>query len=93
MHGSRVCIPAGARRPFQVFVNGVAQSEGVDFELRGTQVVFNRVLTPPHAWTPRTYLRSMLAGRYETEHTVDITYDSETGSSVAHGLPVLPPDP
>ena len=47
-------MPAGARRPFEVFVNGVAQEEGADFELRGTELVFNRELVAPHQWTPWT---------------------------------------
>ena len=85
-------MPAGARRPFEVFVNGVAQEEGVDFELRGTEVVFNRELIAPHQWTPWTYLRTMFAGRYKTEHTVDITYETGAGSAVAHKLPILPPE-
>jgi hypothetical protein len=93
MHGSRVAIPLDVRRPFQVFVNGVAQQEGNDFELHGTDLVFNRELIPPHRWTPWTYLRTAFAGRYQTEHSVDLTYQTETGSAVANNLTIRPPDP
>ena len=42
MNGSRVPLPANAERPFQVFVNGVPTQEGVDFEVRGADLVFHR---------------------------------------------------
>ena len=94
MHGSRVAIPIDVRRPFQVFLNGVAQQEGTDFELRGTDLVINRELIPPHRWTPWTYLRTMFAGRYQTEHSVDLTYQAAAWQpAVANNLTVRPPDP
>ena len=36
----RVPLPRGAERPFQVFVNGVPQEEGEDYEVEGRELVF-----------------------------------------------------
>jgi hypothetical protein len=33
----------------------------------------------------------MFAGRYKTEHTVDITYETGAGPAMAHKLPILSP--
>jgi hypothetical protein len=38
-------------------------------------------------------LRTAFAGRYQTEHSVDLTYQTETGSAVANNLTIRPPDP
>ena len=41
---TRVELPADATRPFEVYVNGVLQREGVDFRVRGRTLVFEREL-------------------------------------------------
>ena len=38
MTGSRVRLPDGVSRPFQVFVNGVEQTEGGDFTIAGAWI-------------------------------------------------------
>ena len=40
--GERVQIPRGAEPPFTVFINGVEQSEGADYEIEGGEIVFTR---------------------------------------------------
>ena len=40
--GRKVRLPAGAERPIAVFVNGIPQVEGEDFEIEGETVVFSR---------------------------------------------------
>jgi hypothetical protein len=40
--GRRVALPRGARGPFRVYVNGVEQVEGTDYEARGSELVFSR---------------------------------------------------
>jgi len=42
---TRIELPSQVRRPFEVYVNGVLQSEGTDYEAIGTTLVFPRVLT------------------------------------------------
>ena len=40
--GRRMKMPAGAQPPFVVFINGVEQSEGADYEVRAGEIVFKR---------------------------------------------------
>jgi hypothetical protein len=37
---SRVKLPDGATPPVEVFVNGVAQTEGTDYRIEGRELVF-----------------------------------------------------
>jgi hypothetical protein len=43
---TRIDLPAVVHRPFEVYLNGVRQTEGPDFELIGVTLVFSRLLTP-----------------------------------------------
>ena len=92
MNGSRVPLPANAERPFQVFVNGVPKQEGVDFEVRGADLVFAGELVPPRRMTARSYARLMFWGRYDKRHSVDVVYAVDGARRVASGLELLPPD-
>jgi len=85
--GTRVRLPVDLRRPFEVFVNGVPQREGVDFEVADDRLVFDRVLAPPRRESARSIFRGFFWGRYGTEHTVDVTYQVDGRPRVASGLP------
>jgi hypothetical protein len=91
MNGSRVPLPANAERPFQVFVNGVPKQEGVDFEVRGANLVFADELVPPRRMTAKSYARLMFWGRYKTEHSVDLVFHRGGDRAIANGLAILPP--
>jgi hypothetical protein len=91
VNGSRVQLPAGAERPLQVFVNGVEQVEGTDFELTGQDLVFSRELSPPERHTAKTYARLMFWGRYGSQHSVDVVYRSGGDTRVASALEIRPP--
>ena len=41
---SRVALPDAIAAPLEVYVNGVKQERGTDYELRGRELVFNRSL-------------------------------------------------
>ena len=41
---TRIDLPASVRRPFEVFVNGVPQVEGTDYEVVGSTLLFEREL-------------------------------------------------
>ena len=90
MNGSRVPLPPDAQRPFQVFVNGVPQREGLEYEVRGARLVFAERLVPQRKMTLSTYARLMFWGRYKTEHSVDLVYQSNGAQRVANGLPIEP---
>ena len=72
MNGSRVRVPDGMSRPFQVFVNGVEQAEGADFTVTGEWIVFARELVAPKPEDARSVFRGFFWGRYRTEHVVDV---------------------
>ena len=42
--GTRVELPGAVERPFEVYVNGVAQREGADFRVEDEALVFSREL-------------------------------------------------
>ena len=42
---TRIDLPPGVSRPYDVFVNGVVQTEGADFEVFGSTLVFPRLFT------------------------------------------------
>lgn len=91
MDGSCVRVPEGMSRPFQVFVNGVEQAEGQDFEVVGAWIVFARVLVPPREDNARSVFRGFFFGRYKTEHVVDVACQVGGQSHVFSRLPVEPP--
>jgi len=39
-----VRLPPGVQEPFQVYLNGVPQTAGVDYERRGRRLIFDRPL-------------------------------------------------
>jgi hypothetical protein len=86
---SRVVLPAGAEPPFQVFVNGIPQTEGVDYRVGEGELLFGRTLVPPRPTTVRFLARLMVAGRYTPEHTVDVVYTTGGRSYMAHKLPIV----
>ncbi len=91
INGSRVPLPPGAQRPFQVFVNGVPKQEGADYEVVGSSLVFASELIPPRQMTMKSYARLMFWGRYKTEHSVDLVYTRGGQTIVVNGLEILPP--
>ncbi|MFL6050978.1 MAG: hypothetical protein ACJ738_14510 [Gaiellales bacterium] len=74
-----------------MFVNGVPQQEGVDFEVRGADLVFAAELVPPRRMTARSYARLMFWGRYKTEHSVDLVFHRGGVRAITNGLAILPP--
>ena len=49
--GRRVRLPRGAEPPIAVYVNGVQQTEGADYELRRGEVLFARPQRLQVRWT------------------------------------------
>ena len=88
---SRVHLPRGAQPPFQVFVSGVPQTEGDDYEIDGREVVFNRLLVREQVgfwrWTAMFFA---LFGSYGRNDTVDVQYEAGGRKHVATGLEFHP---
>ncbi|MDX6398139.1 MAG: hypothetical protein QOJ43_1547 [Gaiellaceae bacterium] len=88
--GTRVAVPAGVERPFEVYVNGVAQREGEDFRVRGRELVFTRELRQEGRlgfWRWASLLFGA-AGTYRQNDVVDVAYERAGQRAVASGLPL-----
>jgi hypothetical protein len=73
---SQVELPEGVTFPFEVFVNGVPQQLGRDFDLVGSTLVFRRPLAHEGRLGFWRWLSLFLgvAGTYRKHDTVDVVY-------------------
>jgi len=92
VNGSRVRLPPEVTAPFEVYVNGLLQTEGADYEVEGGELVFASELAPPARDTARSLVRGFFFGRYKPEHVVDVAYQAGGRGHVMSGLPISPPD-
>lgn len=89
--GERVPIPAGAEPPFTVFVNGVEQSEGADYEISGREVVFKRPIVKERVGAGRWLAMYLgLFGTYRKNETIDLEFRREGRIQLVSDLPVVP---
>ena len=89
----RVPLPKGAGRPFRVFVNGVPQREGADYEVAGRELVFSKPLEKERLGVGRwTAIFLGLWGYYGKNDSVDVQYRLGGRETVATGLEIIPPD-
>jgi hypothetical protein len=73
--GRRVRLPRGAQPPIRVYVNGIEQAAGVDYELRETEIVFARPIVKERVTAGRWAAMYLgLFGTYRKHETVDIEY-------------------
>jgi hypothetical protein len=79
--GSRVRLPSGAEPPVTVYVNGVAQTEGEDYRIERSDIVFARPLVKEQVGGVRWLAMFLgLFGTYRKHETVDVEY--RTGGRV-----------
>ena len=72
---TRVRLPAEVQRPFEVYLNGVEQHEGVDFVVRDGTLVFERELAKERVGLGRwTSMVLGIAGSYGKDDSVDVVY-------------------
>ena len=89
----RVPLPRGAERPYRVFVNGVPQSEGSDYEVVGRELHFFKPLEKERLGLGRwTAMFLGLFGSYGKNDSVDVQYRLAGRDVSATGLEILPPD-
>ena len=92
MAGTLVRLPRGVRPPFEVYVNGVPQVEGRDYEVRGRTLRFDRALVQEGRlgfW--RWAIGAIGIGTYRPDHSVDVRYETPDGRPmVAERLPLEP---
>ncbi len=92
---SRVHLPPGATGPVEVFVNGVRQREGADFERRDGELVFRERLADEGRLGFWRWLSIFLgvAGTYRQNDSVDVVYEVNGKRTVESGLPILDSEP
>ena len=85
-------LPDDLMRPFEVYVNGVPQTEGLDFRIEGRTLVFERDLTTEGRLGFWRWLSLLVgvAGTYRQNDSVDVVYEVGGRRVVAAGLPVEP---
>ena len=90
---TRVRLPGDVQRPFEVYVNGVEQREGVDFVVREGALEFDRSLAREQVGAGRwTSMVLGIAGSYGKDDSVDVAYRVGGQSKVAARLPLEPID-
>jgi hypothetical protein len=82
---SRVHLPRGVGDRYEVYVNGVRQEPGRDFDRLGDQLVFRRALAQEGRLGPIRWLSMLLgiAGTYRKHETVDVIYEVNGRRTVA----------
>jgi hypothetical protein len=88
---SRVRLPREIRGAYEVYLNGVPQREGVDFNVREGALVFERDLRKDKISGWRWLLGAWGVGTYRQNDSVDVRYEAADGSPrVAEGLEIEP---
>jgi hypothetical protein len=89
--GRRVKLPAGAEAPYAVFINGVEQREGADYEMRAGEILFTRQIVKEKVGTGRWLAMYLgLFGTYRKDETVDLQFQRGGKVELISDLPVLP---
>ncbi len=89
--GRRARLPAGARPPIRVHINGVEQAEGVDFEVRGGEIVFARPIVKETVTKGRWAAMYLgLWGTYRKNEAVDIEYTLNGQTKLAADVAIIP---
>jgi hypothetical protein len=87
--GRRLKLPRGAEAPYTVFINGVQQREGVDYDLRAGEIVFRRQIVKEKVGTGRWLAMYLgLFGTYRKNETVDLQFMREGRAELASDLKV-----
>jgi len=88
--GRRVKLPAGAEAPYVVFINGVEQSAGADYEIRAGEIVFTRQIIKEKVGTGRWLAMYLgLFGTYRKDETIDLQFERNGKTELISDLAVL----
>jgi hypothetical protein len=88
---SIVRLPPGVRLPFEVYVNGVRQRPGVDYELLDGTLRFEAELKKEGKlgfW--RWFLGAWGVGTYRQNDSVDVSYEHSGRPMLLEGLDIEP---
>ena len=89
--GRRARLPRGAEPPIRVYVNGVEQARGSDYEIRRDEVVFTREIVKETV-TPGRWMAMYLGlfGTYRKHETVDVEYRLGGAVKLASDVEIRP---
>jgi hypothetical protein len=89
-----VPLPTDVTEPFEVFVNGVPQVRGIDFDVAGRTLRFRKPLAQEGRLGAVRWLSMFLgvAGTYRKNDSVDVVYQRGGRRTVAARLPIFPPE-
>jgi hypothetical protein len=89
--GRRVKLPGGAEAPYAVFVNGVEQREGADYDVRAGEIVFRRQIVKEKVGKGRWLAMYLgLFGTYRKNETIDLQFSRNGKVELRPDLPVEP---
>jgi hypothetical protein len=89
--GRRIKLPTGAEAPYTVFVNGIEQREGVDYNVRAGEIVFTRQLVKEKVGTGRWLAMYLgLFGTYRKNETIDLQFHRAGKIELRSDLPIQP---
>jgi len=80
---SIVRLPAEIQEPFEVYLNGVRQIEGVDYEAHGRLLRFPRRLVRDRVSGWRWLVGAFGIGTYRQDDSVDVRYERDGRGRVA----------
>src|SRR5581483_11837994 len=92
MERTHVELPHHVRPPFEIFVNGVQQVEGRDYELVGSTLVFEREFAEEGklSWWRWAMLFLGIAGTYRKHDSIDVVYTVNGRRAVSNLKPIRP---
>ena len=90
--GDRVALPADAREPIRVYINGVEQVRGEDYRVQGHKIIFTEPIYKEQLKSLNP-LRKIglglgLFGWYERNEVVDVEYQSAKGPKLLNDVEV-----
>ena len=89
--GRRIRLPQGAEPPFTVFINGVEQEEGSNYDVRAGEIVFRRPIVKEKVGTGRWMAMYLgLWGTYRKNETVDVQFKRGGRIELASDLEIHP---
>lgn len=89
--GRRVRLPRGAEEPIRVYVNGVEQTRGEDYDISDGEVVFTRPILKEKVGKGRWAAMYLgLWGTYRKNETVDVEYRRAGKTELASDAEILP---
>ncbi len=89
MAESRVRLPDGVHEPYTVYLNGVRQERGRDYEVRDGALVFPADLSKEGRlgfW--RWFWGAWGIGTYRKDDKVDVAWEHDGRPQVAHALDI-----